>query len=204
MISDFNQLEDLFEEINKNLDKKIHLFVIGGAMMLYYKMKETTKDIDLVVDDRSEFYIMQTLLKKLKFTTKIPNTEYKKVNISQILIRDDFRIDLFHKTICKGFQLSSAMMKRAEKVAEMKNLSVFICAPEDVSLLKTFTERDGDIEDCLKIASRKNLNWAAMLKEIRSQIKTSGSEIWITWIGERLDILEERGLEIPIMKEINK
>ncbi|MFH1916204.1 MAG: hypothetical protein ABIJ21_02985 [Nanoarchaeota archaeon] len=36
-----------------------------------------------------------------------------------------------------------------------------------------------------------------------SQIRTSGNKVWITWIGERLDILEERGLNIPIMKDID-
>ena len=44
----------------------------------------------------------------------------------------------------------------------------------------------------------------AVIKGVKSQIRSSGNNVWITWIGERLDVLEERGLEIPIIKEVDK
>jgi len=77
-----------------------------------------------------------------------------------------------------------------------------LCSSEDVFLLKTFTDREGDIDDCIALA-KMGMDWEAILDEIKRQIKISGKEIWITWIGERLDILEERGLPIPIMADVN-
>lgn len=203
MISTFEQVRRVFEEIDKNLHKKIQVYMIGGAMLLYHKIKPATKDIDIIVANRSEFETLQTVLKKLHFTTKVPTFEYKKVDLSQIFIRDDLRIDVFHKIVCKGFLLSDPVMKRAEKIMELENLSLFLCFPEDVFIFKTFTERDGDIEDCLRITDQKKLDWNAILEEINTQIQTSGNKVWITWIGERLDILEERGLNIPIMKDVD-
>jgi hypothetical protein len=64
------------------------------------------------------------------------------------------------------------------------------------------TERDGDLTDCESIVSSA-VNWDIVLEEINAQIKDSKQDVWITWIGERLDILEERGVVIPIMKKIN-
>ncbi len=97
------------------------------------------------------------------------------------------------------------MKKRALKVKEMKHLSVFLCSFEDVFLFKTFTERPGDITDCIALAQKeKPLDWQAILTEILHQIKVSGNKVWITWIGERLDILKEKGLDIVIMDEIDK
>ncbi len=94
--------------------------------------------------------------------------------------------------------------KRATCIKELAHLKVWLCSKEDVLLFKTFTERDGDLTDCMALAQQKKLDWKAVLSEIDHQIILSGNKIWITWIGERLDILEERGLQIPIMKEINK
>lgn len=204
MISDFKELNGLFGKIDGHLNQKVHFYIIGGAMLLYHGMKEATKDIDIIVDRESEFKIILHILKRLKFATKALTIEYKQIDISQIFVRKDFRIDLFHKTVCKGFHLSDTMMERAEKIATLKNLSIYLCSPEDVFLFKTFTEREGDIMDCLALAQKKKIDWNSILGELKNQIRHSNNKIWITWVGERLDILEERGLEIPIMKEVNK
>ena len=205
MISNFKDLNQLFKEIDCNLSEKTEFYVIGGAMLLYYGLKEATKDIDIIVDSQKEFIAVERVLKKIGFATKLPTAEYNKVNLSQMFIREDFRIDLFYKIVCKGFQLSETMKNRTQKVGEFKHLKILLCAHEDVFLFKTFTERPGDIEDCLALAQKERaIDWQAVLEEVQTQIKISGNEVWVTWVGERLDILEERGLEIPIMKEIDK
>ncbi len=204
MISRFEDLNRLFDEIDKLLGEDVSFYVIGGAMMLYYGVKDSTKDIDIVVDKENEFLIVQRTLNKIGFIKKVPSIEYRRVDLSQIFIRGDFRIDLFNKIVCKGFQLSYSMKNGAKKIIQLKHLSVFICSNEDVFLFKTFTEREGDISDCIAIAQKTSLDWAAILKELKYQISLSGNKIWITWVGERFDILEERGLEIPVIKDINK
>jgi len=44
---------------------------------------------------------------------------------------------------------------------------------------------------------------AEKLKELINQININGQDVWITYVGERFDILMKRGLTIPIMKDIN-
>lgn len=203
MISKFEELNKLFEEIDSVIFEKINIFIIGGAMLLYYGIKDVTKDVDIIVGTEKEFLAMQNALKNLRFASKIPTFEYEKVNLSQIFIREDFRIDLFNKTVCKGFHLSDAMKNRAQKIKELNYLTIFICSSEDVFLFKTFTEREADITDCLSIAQKKKIDWIIILNELKNQIKISGNKVWITWVGERLDILKEQGLEIPIMNKVN-
>ncbi len=166
-------------------------------------MKSVTKDIDLVVEKRPEFSAMEIILKQMEFKTKIPTLQYKNLNLSQIFVRDDFRIDLFHKTICKGFSLSTGMMERSLPVLTFPNLAVSLCSKEDVFLLKTLTDREGDLDDCIALAA-EGVNWKIVLQELKSQMKSSGNKIWITFVGERLDLLQERGLDIPIMQEIDQ
>ena len=55
MISDFKQIESLFKEINQHLKIKVHIYIIGGIVLLYQGLKTATKDIDLVILEKQEF-----------------------------------------------------------------------------------------------------------------------------------------------------
>ena len=201
MISEFKQIEKLFKEINASLRKKVKIFVIGGAVLLQQGLKPATKDIDLVIETKEEFMILKNALNSINFTVKIPNIEYKNMNLNQIFIRDDFRIDLFQKEICGRFSISNGMMERAITFIDLEKIKLNFCSNEDIFLFKTMTEREGDLEDCISLAKR-GIKWEIILNELKNQIKKSRQDVWITWVGERLDILEEKGVNIPIMKEI--
>jgi len=203
MISNFDEINELFKEINNSVSDKINIYVIGGAMLLYHGLKPATKDIDVIVFEKSEYTLFGNALTKIGFEPKVLTNEYKHLNLNEILVRDDFRVDLFHKIVCKGFSLTDTMISRAEPIIELSKLKVFLCSNEDVFLFKTLTEREGDLEDCIAI-SRRGLNWNEILTELKLQIDISKRNVWITYVGERLDILEERGMIIPIMKEIDK
>ena len=203
MISEFKQIEKLFKEIDASLRKKVKIFVIGGALLLQQGLKPATKDIDLVIETKEEFMILKNALNSINFTVKIPNIEYKNMNLNQIFIRDDFRIDLFQKEICGRFSISNGMMERAITFIDLEKIKLNFCSNEDIFLFKTMTEREGDLEDCISLAKR-GIKWEIILNELKNQIKKSRQDVWITWVGERLDILEEKGVNIPIMKEINQ
>ena len=42
MISEFNQIKELFKEINTIIDLPINIFVIGGAVLLYQGLMKLT------------------------------------------------------------------------------------------------------------------------------------------------------------------
>lgn len=202
MIETFDQAEQLFKELDPVAKSKIDIYTIGGAALLKRRLKTSTKDIDLVVALKKEFLELQKALERIGFSKKIPGKEYTHMNLNQIFQRGDFSIDLFENEVCGKFFLSENMRKRAEKVMTLDHITVHLCANEDIFLFKTMTERDGDLTDCMAIA-KKELNWNAILEELQHQIKQSKQDIWITWVGERLDILEERGVNIPIMNKLN-
>lgn len=204
MITAFKEIEKLFTELNNSMSKKASVYVIGGATLLMRRMKAATKDIDLVVATKNEFFEIQNALNKLSFTAQTPGKEYAHMNLSRIFQRKDFRVDVFEKEVCGRFSLSEGMMKRAENIIELSYLNVFLCSSEDIFLFKTMTEREGDITDCISIAATQNPGWKVILEELQSQIKQSKQDVWITWVGERLDILAERGMDIPIMSEVDK
>ena len=203
MISQYKQIEDLFKEVDKHLTTRIHLYTIGGVVLLYYGLKPLTKDIDIIMINKDEFTNFHHALTSMQFQSTLPTGPYKKMNLGKILVRKDFRIDLFYQTVCKKFFLSKNMQRRAKRVQKLDHIDVFLCSNEDIFVFKTFTERKGDLDDCISLVKR-GLRWNIILAELEHQVQTSGESVWITWIGKRLDVLEERGINIPIMKEINK
>ncbi len=202
MITEFKKIEELFKEIDKLMPHKIKIYTIGGAVLLEQGLKIATKDIDIVVEKKNEFIELQHALQETGFKPQIPGKEYSRMNLSQIFKRGEFRIDLFEKEVCGRFSLSKGMMERARKVIDLNHIDVYLCSNEDVFLFKTMTDRDGDLTDCESIVGAA-VEWNTIIDELKSQISISKQDVWITWVGERLDILEDRGMVIPIMKDLN-
>ncbi|MGM5484335.1 MAG: DUF6036 family nucleotidyltransferase [Nanobdellota archaeon] len=203
MITNYAWIGELLEELDNGLDEKATIYMIGGAVLLYQGLKPGTKDIDLIVGSKKEFHAFQKALMKKGFKPQIPGKEYSRMNLNQIYQKEDQRIDLFEKEVCGRFSLSEGIKERAKELHELENLIVKHCANEDIFLFKTMTEREGDLDDCLSLA-RTELHWEEMLRELKSQIQKSKQDVWVTWIGERMDMLREKGVIIPIMPEIDK
>jgi hypothetical protein len=202
MIQSIKKMNELFEEIDSNLSTKISVFVIGGVALMFHKLKSSTKDIDLVVNKKKEYDEMYLILKKLNFKENILTKGGHRLNISSVLQKDDFRIDLFLEKICGKMVYSKNMVTRSELIFEGENLKVFISSIEDIFVFKSITERDGDKSDSEEII-KQNPSWKIILEEIKDQAK-KGEDVWVTYINERLIEFEEKGYKIPILKETEK
>ena len=202
MISKFESIENLFREIDIKLGNKISIYIIGGAALLFKGLKGSTKDIDIIVKSSEEKEHFENALKNIGFSGNKLTNEYKNLEIRYILKRDDFRIDLFMKKVCATLSLSEGIVKRAKSIFSGKNLNVFVCSNEDILLFKAVARREADIEDCIALA-KQSLDWNIIIKEINNQIK-KGKGIWITYLAEGLEKVEEKGIEVPIMKEVMK
>lgn len=203
-ITDIKQVYDAFEEIDNSLTNKINIYLIGGAVLLYHGLKPGTKDIDLIVNSKDEYELLIKILKNQNYKLEKTTKEYSKLNLENILVKDNYRFDIFNKVVCNNLFLSENMIKRAKLIKEYNNSRIFTCSLEDILVFKSITDRDGDIDDCYSLAEKHTLDWEIILKEIKYQIKISGKDVWITWFEERLNLLEDRKITIPILKDIRK
>lgn len=203
MISKFEEILDLFEQVSQKIKLKVDLFLIGGAALMYYGSKEATKDIDLVVSSEKEYSELKNALLEMGFNAKKLPKLYEHVALADILVKYDFRIDLFKKVVCQKLCLSPKMQKRSRKIFEAEKIRLFLCSKEDIFLFKSITSRPGDKEDSIKLI-QQGIEWKIVLDELMDQVKENGEEVWITYVNERFDELEELGIFIPIKKQIEK
>jgi len=205
MISDFDEINKLFDKINRELGIKVNAYIIGGAALMTYGEKSYTKDIDIVFNSQAEFEAFRKTLHKLGFKTKIADKGYSKLELQHIYIKGDMRFDIFNSVVCQGLSLSDNMIKRAKPINKLTMLAIFVISLEDIFLFKSITEKEGDVEDSVNIVRKRAIDWDTILNEIQYQIKKHNKKQWIADLHNRLIELEQRyGLKAKIREDVEK
>lgn len=182
MITQEDQI-NLFTIISKNLEKDITCYAFGGTAMMFYGYKEETKDIDLLFEsdeDRKEFI---TVIKQSGFEESSPVKIYTEIKLKDknkplMFKRQDYRFDLFSKTIFKT-KLSPLMQEDKYAVHEFKGkhtLKIVVLRKEHIVFLKSITERQNDFDDILNILEKeKRFDWQYLIDETLWQDKNGNS-----------------------------
>ena len=113
MISNTKTLDTLFDEIGNGLDKKVNMYVFGGAALMFTGLKDATKDIDVVLETEEELKSFVHALKILGFDSIPLTEEYKNLQLEGIYNRKSERFDVFLKIICGKLAFSKNMISRS-------------------------------------------------------------------------------------------
>ena len=202
-IREKREMEGLMTRLSESLESPVDLYMIGGGSMMYLGRKLFTKDMDMVVTSRREYDAIFGALTRMGFRSVRPGDGYGRMNLSSILEDDDgHRVDLCESRVCGKLRFSEAMAGRSVERFSKGGLRLCTCAPEDILIFKSITEREGDAADCESILRATRIDWDAVLREVTDQVE-DGEDVRITWIADGFYALAERtGYEIPILKEL--
>lgn len=196
-MTEIKEQEDIFKLIGSNLKKKTECFVIGGSAMLYYKLKEATKDIDIVLLNENERQYVLKMMRNLGYTERNSKILYiNKKNVPILLQREQNRFDLFNKKII-NLKFSDGMVDRVNLVYEYNNLTVKVVSREDIIILKCATDRAGDRLDAANIIKNTNINWNILMEESINQMNLIGDVIPLNLYQFLLELKEDLHIEIP-------
>ena len=201
---DADYIDEEFEEIGKRCKAAVRAYLIGGCAMSFRKLKETTKDADVVFDSRREYLAFCGALFGAQYveTASVTGEHDKLESIKMYENAKGFHLDLFVKKVCGKMHLSSAMMKRAELHKRHGNLEVFLLSKEDVFLFKTLASesRTRDLIDLELLY--KNLDWKAIKDELASQ---KLSKRLTAHVCRRLeDFKTQYNMDVPLLEELQK
>ena len=192
----------VLRDLGRRLDRTVHAYLFGGANLLLQGLKKATKDFDIVLETRGDFSRLEDALAGMGFE---PLAEErftpgdKKLNPSGIYVSKDLpRFDLFTGVICNALSLTGEMKTRAKAMAFGK-LVLHLLSLEDVFLLKSITEREGDLEDMAAIARRGgSLDWDRILKTYLQEEKAMKKHLCFTMLDNMEALQEREGITIPI------
>ena len=202
MIEASAEIDRFVKELSEEVHGPVHLYLLGGGSM-NAGLKYFTKDIDLVVRTEQEYNSCVEAMKRMGFRSIRPGAGYSRMNLSDMLEREDgYRIDIFNDRVCGKLRLSEGMVSRSKERVRHEGVILSSCSMEDILIFKSITEREGDLQDCKAIITGTMVDWMIFLKELEEQIST-GEDVWITWVADRLWILrEEARLSIPVLDKI--
>jgi len=141
---DSEYIRSELERIGDRLETPLTVYLIGGGSMAFRELKETTKDIDLVVTDGDALRQLQTVLLESGYeVVEEPGEEHDDLGAQRILENDDgCRIDVFNQQVVDKLVLSEKMRQQSVTHLVAGELTVALVSAEDLFLFKTVAGRN--------------------------------------------------------------
>lgn len=197
-----NEIRRQFSELANLINNDLTVYLIGGGALTLEEMKNGTKDIDLIVREKSELNQLWHVLRSAEYKPQEElDKEYSELEAAFILEKDSRRFDVFHEQVAGVISLSESMITRSRHLFEEDGLSVEMVSLNDIFLFKAVANREDDVEDMITIA-QGGIDEQVFVKEIMTQIELLGSDDFIGSMKQKLDRLKNQGLDLDIHKEV--
>lgn len=172
------------------LKRRIHLIASGGTALTLLGVKESTKDIDLIVPDLSEYKYLIKTLRQLG---------YKSSSGAGWSRGDGFIFDLFRGKSVHTTELLESPLKEENNipVKEFSYIYLGILNYYDLIITKLFRATTVDVEDCLSLvkAKRQFIDLKLLVKRFKDTASFDVSEDKVNKHLEYfLNILKREGL----------
>ena len=171
------------------LKRKVHLIACGGTALTLLEIKPSTKDVDLIVPNLSEYkYLMPTL----------EQLGYKPATGSGWRRGDGFIFEFFRgKAVHTTELLESPLDNRNHSlIKELSYIYLGVLNYYDLIISKLFRGNSVDIEDCLALikAKKKDIDLKLLEKRFRETASFDVSEDRVNKNLEHfLRIIKKRG-----------
>ena len=203
---DRDYIETELNRIAERLQTAVTAYLIGGGAMSLRDLKDTTKDIDLVISNEEAYSRLLGTLHELDYEEVTDlGDEYDKLGARHCVRNEDgCQLDLFHRQIAGKLILSDGMQARSEEFLSTQYLDVEIVSLEDIFLFKCVAERPDDIGDMATLI-QTGLDFDTIEREIAAQADLIGGERFATVISGSLEELDEQeGIQTPLDDTIHE
>ena len=195
----------LFKIIGRQLSKKVECIAIGGSAMMFYGVKNSTKDVDLVFLKIEDLEDVKEVLFESGFDERknVKGIFREDEEAAKPIMMDgkDTRFDLFLNEVI-GFKIHEKTIERLKEVHEFGIFTVKIASPEDILMMKGCTERERDRDDAAELIRKFNINWDIILDESSRQTKIGIAAFPILLYDFLTELKENYKIDVP--KKITK
>ncbi len=197
---------DLFAALGRALSRPISVYLIGGENMRIRKMKQATKDVDLVVANEDDYGALSGALVRIGYRPlskpEIGPPDLKLMP-SGIFVKEGMsRVDIFTSVIANKFRLIDQMIRKSEAI-DQGNLKLHLLSNEDVFLLKSVTDREADDVDMTEILRMsKDFDWKYLLGVLYEEEKVTGRHFCFDTL-QSIDFIQTAAkIKIPIFRKL--
>jgi len=191
-------------ELGDTIDERVDAYLSGGANLILRGLKDTTKDIDVVVADREAFLTLVEALQELGYEERRDlEAVYEQLAPSLVLEKDGFpRWNIFVDVVADALSLTGGMQDRSDTERQFGTLRLHLLSLTDIFVFKAVTDREGDLEDAALIARQGTVDWQQVMDEIERQ-EEQADQYFSFAVLDTLDLLADRyGIEAPIRSRL--
>jgi len=195
-------IEAELRKISDQLQTGVEAYLIGGGAMALHQpsLKDTTKDIDLVVVDETALSRLMGVLDELGYEEVTDlGDEYDRLG-ARHCVRNDAgcQFDVFYRQIADKLFFSDGMQARSQQFLSSEYFSVGLVSFEDIFLFKAVAERPDDIGDMATLV-QTDLDFDVIANELERQVELLGGEFFVTVVSASLERLDEsEGIQTPL------
>ena len=208
----------LFQKISNQLQESKTIYLFGGENMRIKSLKDSTKDCDIVVKDKDDFEDLSLIFTSMGYETRLKtiySDEDRRIMPDDIFEHKHMsRIDLFTHTIMQELSLSPTIKERAD-ITDYGRLKVGLLKNEDVFLLKSVANREGDIQDMAALVTGSPntpyelqhgpFDWELVWDEIKVQERINKTTEFTITIFEQMSYLaEQTGIVSPFLDKLRR
>lgn len=192
------------EDVGQELDGKVEAYLLGGGNLILRGIKDSTKDLDIVVESPRELKKLVEALKSIGYEEKTDlGSVYEELNPSAVLEKQGFpRWDIFVGVVAGQLRLRNEMKRRVTERRQYGSLEVGLLSLEDIFVFKSITDREGDLEDVAAVVRKSELDWGAAFDEIISQEENLDSLVSFS-VLDTVEILGDHySIDLPIKTDL--
>lgn len=201
---------ELFEELSKNIDTDLSMYIIGGENMRIRKLKPRTKDCDIVIDSSNSLKTLIKALENIGYQSKNKNVFSKNdrrvAPYKKFVYPNRSDIEIFYTDIARKFYLSPRMKTRSQEYktfGKNKKLRLFLVSNEDIFLLKSVTDREGDLFDMTQLVQHgDNFDWSIVWDELENQEKDLQKHFYTRFLDGIEDFVQRTQIKPPFYKKL--
>jgi len=172
------EIEVWLKELCQRLEETCSIYIFAGAALALKNLKSATKDIDLIFENREDRSAFEKALGARG--CKNTYTGHPKSDHTGWSLNTSGETHLYFPGPYP-FRITPSMRKRSSPQFIFRRANIFVLAPEDLLLLKTYPRdsnsdeakhmRPDDVSD-VKALLTMDLKWTAIRKEIDAQVRS--------------------------------
>lgn len=195
-------IEAELRKIADQIQTDVEAYLIGGGAMALHQpsLKDTTKDIDLVVVDETALSRLMGVLDERGYEEVTDlGDEYDQLG-ARHCVRNDAgcQFDVFYRQIADKLFFSDGMQARTQRFLSSEYFSVGLVSFEDILLFKAVAERPDDIGDMATLV-QTGLDFDVIENELERQAELLGGDLFVTVVSTSLERLDEsEGIQTPL------
>lgn len=184
-----NRLREELRRVGESLTELKEIYLAGGSSLVFYDLKESTRDIDLVVEKDDELSPLMKTLRELEYT-ELSRGEVSRFGLPNPSKPKDFLwfIDLSAERLGR-VKLSDGMRERSRQI-NLGRVTYLALHPTDVLLTKidiiTKDWASDDIGDFKRVVESRFFNQDALFAELDSQPEGGEMKEKFKQIGETI------------------